>query len=133
MKDPLLPGIDIVVTYLETIFGFTLKITFPDQARQELYNCRRNIAQRHGEQLTRLVCCRLALLRSARSLAEVPVSPPINRKSAAGTDLFTVNVGKAHLMQLRAIISGRSRPPDPVKVEEIQILDIIPMPPGKRT
>ncbi|MDI5929014.1 hypothetical protein [Rhizobium leguminosarum] len=120
-----LRGISFVVTSSETKSGATLKICFPDQARQSLYNCRGNLVRLVGEEIARRVCCRLAALQAAQTLAEVPSSPPLRCVPSSSPGIYTLDVGKTHQLQLRAVGLVTSTRIDPSAVKEVEILDII--------
>lgn len=111
-----------------------MKICFPDQARRDLYNCRSNLVRLLGEEVARKVCCRLAVLKAASNLAEVPTHPPISRATTTAVGSYTLAVGKTHRLELRVLGGAKARSLPPDSVTEVEIVDVIkiPLAQGKR-
>ena len=78
-----------------------MEICFPTAEACDLFCRRERLEGAFGLELARLICCRLAVLRSAPVLGSIPKDPPIALSPVGGSKTrYAVALGMAHKLEL---------------------------------
>lgn len=106
-----------------------MDIVFSDQAVRGLCCCKADLVARFGAELAKRICCRLSVLSSTPTLAQVPTVPPIGLSPIDAGGTYSVGLGSGHELVFRVTAGG-----DPTKITEIEIIGPSPVPAnrGKR-
>jgi hypothetical protein len=88
------------VTQCEPELGVpSLKLSFVDAKVLDLCSSRDALVREYGSALARKICCRLALLVAAPTLACVPLAPPVGLMRVGSQGRFAVAVGAGHSLE----------------------------------
>lgn len=101
-----------------------MEISFDDPETRNLFCCRQSIVSKFGVELATLICCRLALLRAAPSLDQVPTAPPISLMNSAKEGLFSVALGRGARLAFRPYASKRTLAKLLPSISEIEIIGV---------
>lgn len=110
-----------------------MEIYFPDVELLQLFCSGNRLRGRFGDAMAEVICCRLQLLKRARSLALVPSAPPISLRSDPAPGVFTVSVGNGHHLLFEAV-DGQAEPTgsrDINQIQAIRVLSVDVSPPDK--
>jgi hypothetical protein len=104
-------------------------IKFSDKAVRDLCCSKRGLVLQFGADLAKRICCRLSVLASTPTLAQVPTVPPIGLAPVDAGGTYSVSLGFGHQLVFRVEASG-----DPTTITEIEIIGPTPVPAtrGKR-
>ncbi len=61
-----------------------MDIAFQTRKLQKIFNSKKNLKREYGDRMTRTITLRLAVLKNARTLAEVPTTRPERRHQLVG-------------------------------------------------
>lgn len=101
-----------------------MEISFDNPETRDLLCCQRSIVARFGNQLARLICCRLAVLRAAPSLAHIPTAPPIGLVVSAKDGLCSVALGRLGRLDFRPYAAKRVLAKNLPAISEIEIVGV---------
>lgn len=101
-----------------------MEISFNNPETRDLFCCQQNIVARFGIQLARLICCRLAVLRAAPSLAHIPAATPIGLVVSAEDGLCSVALGRLARLDFRPYAAKRGRAKNLPAISEIEIVGV---------
>ena len=72
------------VTYVVTNQDYCVDIPFANRKLANTFNSQRDLTRAHGYRLARTAMVRLAVLRNAPTLSDVPTNPPVRRHQLSG-------------------------------------------------
>ncbi len=101
-----------------------MEISFDNPETRDLLCCQQNMVARFGNQLARLICCRLAVLRAAPSLAHIPAAPPISLVVSAKDGLCSVARGRLARLDFRPYAAKRVLAKNLAAISEIEIVGV---------
>lgn len=77
-----------------------MDILFGTGRLQRVFNSERSLTRRYGARMSRVIQVRMAVLNSARNLAQVPATPPDRRHALRGDRAGQYAVDLAHPYRL---------------------------------
>lgn len=101
-----------------------MEISFDNAEIRDLLCCQQSIVARFGNQLARLICCRLAVLRAAPSLDQIPTAPPIGLVVSAKDGLCSVALGGLARLDFRPYAAKRVLAKNLPAISEIEIVGV---------
>lgn len=101
-----------------------MEISFDNPETRDMLCCKQRIVARFGNQLARLICCRLAVLRAAPSLAHIPAAPPIGLVVSAKDGLCSVALGRLARLDFRPYAAKRVLAKNLPAISEIAIVGV---------
>ena len=108
-----------------------MKLSFADARVQDLCSSRDALVIEYGAALARKICCRLALLMAAPTLACVPEALPVGLMRVAGQGRFAVAVGGTHSLEFYTLPKETSDMLDPSQVSMLLIIGVVANPSAK--
>lgn len=101
-----------------------MELSFVDARVQDLCSSQDALARRFGAAIARKICCRLAVLVAAPTLAQVPSSPPIGLSRFADAGRLAVAVGPTHCLVLQPLPQETATMSDLTQITRVLILGI---------
>lgn len=105
-----------------------MEITFSDAKVRDTYCSRSILVREFSVEIARMICCRLAVLAAAQSLAQIPSAPPVGLMAVDRAGTFSVSLGSRHALVFEAIASGAAHAGDVSAISEIRIIGAKPVP-----
>lgn len=103
-----------------------MEITFTESSICDLCCCRERLVQRYGSELGKKICSRLSLLSAARSLDDLPSTPPVSFTPVDGAGLYSVALGDQYRLLFKSVMSALKRGPAGSLRAEIEIIGPVP-------
>ncbi len=101
-----------------------MELSFSDAKVRNLCCTRSILVATFGAVLARKICCRLALLSAAPSLADVPVDFPVALAAADAQGRFSVALGQSHHILFQAMPMEGAKMSDLSHISKVQIIDL---------
>jgi hypothetical protein len=103
-----------------------LELSFADARVQDLCSRQDALVNAYGAALSRKICCRLALLAAAPTLACIPMDPPIGLRSLGQPGRFAVAVGSTHHLLFEAYSKETAAMTDFAQISTVMIIGLVP-------
>ena len=104
-----------------------MKLSFVDAKVKYLCSSRDALVNAYGAALARKICCRLALLAAAPTLACVPVDLPVGLKRVGGHGRFAVAVGTTCNLEFEILPKESSAMSDLSQISKLRIIGLVPI------
>lgn len=101
-----------------------MELSFEDAQLQVLCSSQDALAKEFGAAVARKICCRLAVLVAAPTLAQVPSSPPIGLRSLRDAGSFAVAVGETHRLVFQPLTKETSEMSDLSQITRLLIIGL---------
>lgn len=108
-----------------------MELSFADAKVQDLFSSRDALVNEYGAALAWKICCRLALLKAAPSLACVPTALPVGLMRVGGYGRFVVAVGANHSLEFYALPKETSEMSDLSQTSKLLIIGLVANPSAK--
>ena len=108
-----------------------MKLSFVDSKVQDLCSCRAALENEYGSALARKICCRLAGLVAAPTLAWVPLALPVGLIRVDGRGRFAVAVGATHSLEFYTLPKETSEMSDLSQISKLLIIGLVENPAAK--
>lgn len=101
-----------------------LELSFADVQVQDLCSSQSSLARTFGADVARRICCRLAVLLAAPTLAHVPSAPPVGLRRLADPGQFAVAIGLTHRLVFDPLPKETKTMSDLTQISRVLILGI---------
>lgn len=108
-----------------------MKLSFADAQVQDLCSSRDALVKAYGATLARTICCRIALLLAAPTLACVPQARPVGLIRVDERGRFAVAVGLTHRLEFYPLPKETSVMSDLSRISQLLILGLVANPSTK--
>ena len=119
------------VTHHEAVKAAALELSFDDAKVRDLFCKREALVKEYGAALAKTICCRLAILSSAPSLAEVPVVRPVGLTPFGDRGQFAVAVGPTCQLVLQPLSVETVAMNHPSRISKLMIVGLVQRPSGR--
>ena len=106
----------------------SLKLRFADAQVQDLFSSRAALVNAYGSALAQRICCKLAVLTAAPTLACLPTSFPIGLTRLGGDGRFAVAVGATRRLEFYTLPKETSEMSDLSQISKLQIIGLVASP-----
>lgn len=105
-----------------------MELSFADARVQDLCSSQDALVKEYGAALARKICCRLALLVAAPSLACVPMTLPIGLTRIGTEGRFSVALGVTHQLEFQGLIRETAVMTDLSQISNLLITGLVARP-----
>lgn len=102
-----------------------MELSFADAKVQDLCSSRTALVTEYGAVLARKICCRLAMLAAAPTLACVPTSLPVGLTRVGSHGSFAVAVGETHSLVFQPLPKETSPMSDLSQFSKVLIIALV--------
>jgi hypothetical protein len=103
----------------------SLKLSFADATVQDLCSSRVALVNEYGSALSHKICCKLAVLAAAPTLACVPSALPVGLRRVGDMGRFAVAVGTTHRLEFYTLPKETSEMSDLSQIFKLQIIGLV--------
>lgn len=102
-----------------------MELSFSDARVRDLYCSQSGLALEFGADLARKICCRLAHLAAAPSLADVSADFPVALAARDARGRFSVAIGPSHRLLFEAIPMEGARMSELSHISRLLIIGVV--------
>ncbi|MEO6298266.1 MAG: hypothetical protein ABIV25_09050 [Paracoccaceae bacterium] len=102
-----------------------MELNFSDTKVRDLCCSHGALVAKFGAVLARKICCRLALLAAARSLADVPAAFPVGLLARDTQGRFSVALGPSQYLLFQVILMEGAKMSDLSLIAKVQIIGVV--------
>jgi hypothetical protein len=101
-----------------------LELSFSDAQVRDLCSSQAALARTFGAEVARKICCRVAVLVAAPTLAQVPSSPPVGLRRLTNPGRFAVAIGVTHRLVFQPLTKETKTMSDLAQISRVMIVGI---------